>query len=282
MKSITVDQYQDTFTENLLSEHLIDHDSKAFLSNIVPMFNGADPLQEANDRFSIYRNNVILSLSTAIADTFPVVKRLIGNDCFNAAAITFVRKNPPTEPSLLFYGEQFINFIKSYPACAHLDYLSDVARLEWNYIRAFHAADARSLDTYDLHKIDSDKLADCILNIEPSVQLMQSDWPVDDIWEENIKPQVSTLDISDLGGCNLLIYRRDLQVQLINLTAECFNFLHAFTDGKSIAEAWSYTQQQQLLNNQSEIDDTELSGMLGYLLGLSVFTSVTLPIATET
>lgn len=272
---MTIAQYQNILADNLLSEKISD-DSESLLMSFVPMFDDSNPEEEAFDRLSIYRNNVILSLSMAIADTFPVIKRLIGDDCFQGAAVNFVRAYPPAEPSLLFYGEGFIDFIRTYPSCSHLGYLSDVSRLEWSYIKAFHAADSTVLDNKQLQQIEPEDLGDCVLKLNPSVQLLQSDWPVDTIWEENIQHQVKTVDLSEHSGCNLVIHRQNLQVQIINLTIECFHFLQGFAQGKSIADAWTFTEKQQHLANREALDDSELSGMLGYLLSLSLFTSVTL------
>jgi len=273
MTNPTLEQYQKLFTENLLTEQLSYQDSENLLGHFKAMFEESDQCEEAVNRFSIYRNNVILSLSTAIADTFPVVKRLIGDACFNAAAISFVREQPPEQPSLLFYGEGFIDFIKSYPACLDLAYLSDVARLEWNYIRAFHAEDVELLDINTLQQIAPESLQDISFVIHPSVQLMQSDWPVDTIWEENLKADVGTINLQHHSGCHVLIYRQQLQVQVVNLSRECFSFLEALTEGLSIASAWAYTLEKQQ-SSEPALDDSELSGMLGYLLNMPLFSSL--------
>lgn len=273
MEALTLKQYQQLFTKNLLSVNLSNDDAKDLLSHLVPMFKNDDNSEEATDRLNIYRNNVILSLSTAIADTFPVVKRLIGDDCFNSAAVDFVRNNPPSQPSLLFYGEGFIGFINDFPACSELTFLGDVAQLEWNYIQAFHAEDSDLLDNESLAQISAESLSEVKFSLHPSVQLMQSDWPIDTIWEENLKDEVATINIDEHSGCNLVLYRQDLQVQVINLTIECFNFLHAFSINKNIADAWSYTNEQQQLHNRTPINEDELPAMLGYLLSLSLFES---------
>ena len=276
-KSIpSLDEYQKLFTENLLTDQLLYEDSEDLLGHFIPLFDKDESSEEAVDRFAIYRNNVILSLSVAIADTFPVVKRLIGDECFETAAIAFVRKHPPSTPSLLFYGEGFIQFIKDYPACIELGYLSDIAQLEWNYIRAFHADDMSLLDNETLQQIAPESLGDTAFEIHPSVRLMQSDWPIDTIWEENLKQDVETIDLEKYSKCKLLIYRQDLQVQVINLASECFHFLLALTEGKTIIDAWSYTLEQQQLEQGPELNESELSGMLGYLLSLSLFTSAKL------
>jgi len=274
MTNPTLDDYQKMFSENLLSSKYSYDESKDFLVHLQPMFGESNREKEAEDRFSIYRNNVTLSLSEAIADTFPVVRRLIGDDCFDAAAVAFIRKHPPSQPSLLFYGEGFIRFIKTWPACSELDYLSDVAQLEWNYIRAFHAKDKDLMDSSVLQQIAPESLGVVVFSIHPSVHLMQSKWPVDSIWEENLKPEVATLDLNILSPGNLLIYRQEAQVQVVNLSVECFNFLTALTEANSISDAWQKTVEMQQQENRPVIDENELSGMLGFLLGLSLFTGV--------
>ena len=275
MTAPTLDQYQKLFTDKVLIEELSFAGSEDLLDHFTPMFDGdsVDNTQEALERLAIYRNNVILSLSTAIADTFPVVKRLIGVECFNAAAIAFVRGHPPEQPSLLFYGNGFIDYIKTYPACVDLLYLSDIAQLEWNYIRAFHGEDDDLMDNQVLQQIAPESLGDVIFDIHPSVQLMQSDWPVDTIWEENLKQDVEIIDLQNHTGCKLLIYRDQLQVQVVNLNPDCFNFLSSLADGKSITNAWSDTLDNRQRENLTDIDESELSGMLGYLISLPLFTA---------
>jgi len=272
MASPTLENYQRLFSDNLLNSQLSYDESKEFLAHLQPMFGETGREKEAEDRFSIYRNNVTLSLSEAIADTFPVVKRLIGDDCFKAAAVAFIRAHPPSQPSLLFYGDGFIDFIKTWPACSELEYLSDVAQLEWNYIRAFHAADRSLMDNGVLQQIAPELLGDGVFSIHPSVHLMRSEWPVDSIWEENLKPEVATLDLHILSPGNLLIYRQEGQVQVVNLSVECFNFLTALTESNCITDAWQKTVEQQQQDERPVIEENELSGMLGYLLGLSLFT----------
>ncbi len=45
-------------------------------------WNGSDPAQ----RFAIYRNNVIVGLIDALADTYPVTEELVGEAFFRAMA----------------------------------------------------------------------------------------------------------------------------------------------------------------------------------------------------
>ncbi|MFT5451453.1 MAG: hypothetical protein ACI9N9_000937 [Enterobacterales bacterium] len=281
MTEPTLSEYQNQFADDLLSEQLIFDESPKVLNHIVSMFNNSEVDGSANleamERFTIYRNNVILSLITAIADTYPVVKRLVGDEFFNGIAKEFVRKTPPQKPSLLFYGQGFIDFIRDFPACSAMPYLADVAKLEWCNVRSFHAADEELLDNNLLATIAPESLAEVSFTLQPSVRLMRSDWPVDTIWEENLKDDVATLNLEEFAPSNLLIYRHQLQVQVVNLQIDCYHFLYAFSAGKDIANAWEYTITQQQLESREELDENELSGMLGYLLSLGLFSSAELP-----
>lgn len=281
MSDPTLSEYQQQFADDLLSEQLIFDESHNVLNHIVPMFNNPEvdgsASLEAMERFTIYRNNVILSLITAMAETYPVVKRLLGDEFFNAMAKEFVRKNPPQKPSLLFYGEDFIEFIRHFPACSEMPYLADVAKLEWSNVRTFHAADEELLDNNILGTVAPESLAEVSFTMQPSVRLMSSDWPVDTIWEENLKDQVATLNLDEFAPNKLLIYRHQFKVQVVNLQIDCYHFLYAFKEGKDIANAWEYTVTQQQLEGREELDDNELSGMLGYLLSLGLFSGANLP-----
>ena len=104
--------------------------------------NGSDPAR----RFDVYRNNVVVSLIGAMADTFPVVRELVGADFFAAMAGVFVRTAPPQSRVLAEYGDEFPAFLADFGPTRRLPYLPDIARLEWARVRAYHAADDSSID----------------------------------------------------------------------------------------------------------------------------------------
>jgi len=104
-------------------------------------WNGSDP----GRRFAVYRNNVIVGLVDALADTYPVVQAMVGDDFFRAMAREFVRSQPPTSPVLAGYGAGFAAFIEGFAPAAGLPCLADLARLEWLRVEVYHAADVAPL-----------------------------------------------------------------------------------------------------------------------------------------
>src|SRR6266545_6393061 len=86
--------------------------------------------RKADNRFAVYRNNVLAGLTSALAARFPVVQRLVGNEFFRDMARVYVTVEPPRSPLLMHYGETFAAFIDGFEPAAPIPYLGDIARLE--------------------------------------------------------------------------------------------------------------------------------------------------------
>ncbi|MCP4818153.1 MAG: DUF2063 domain-containing protein, partial [Shimia sp.] len=84
----------------------------------------------AGRRFDVYRNNVAVSLTEALAAGFPTIAKLLGEENFNAIAGLFLRQSPPASPLMMHYGAGFPEFLQTFEPLQHLGYLADVAHLE--------------------------------------------------------------------------------------------------------------------------------------------------------
>ncbi|MCO6185022.1 DNA-binding domain-containing protein [Rhizobium sp. L1K21] len=129
-------------------------------------------------RFSVYRNNVTHSLVNALADIFPSVQSLVGEDYFRAMARVFACENPPKSPLLFEYGRGFADFIASFEPANDLLFLPDVARLDRLWLDAYHAADAAPLAPEALGMIDPEELADIRFVTHPAASLLGSNFGV--------------------------------------------------------------------------------------------------------
>ncbi|MEW8223501.1 MAG: DNA-binding domain-containing protein, partial [Candidatus Thiodiazotropha taylori] len=74
----------------------------------------------ALQRFQVYRNNFIVLNGDALADMFPVVKRLVGEEAFRMLATAYVRQHPPRDRTLLLYGDLFADFLQAIPELSEL------------------------------------------------------------------------------------------------------------------------------------------------------------------
>jgi hypothetical protein len=191
-------------------------------------------------RLKIYRHHLLTTLTDVLRATFPVVVRLVDERFFAYAVDGYVRRHPPTSPCLFEYGESLADFLAEFPACRHLEYLPDVARLEWAINRALHAEDAVALDPRWLAAIPADEIVRLRLRLHPSVSLLASRWPLDRIWRANQPGADPEAAVSlDGGGVRLRVRRHDDGVVWQSLTAGAFHFTAALANGHDLDAAAS-------------------------------------------
>ena len=191
------------------------------------------------DRLSIYRNTSRATLTKALRLNFPAVERLAGEEFFAAAADKFITQKPPHTAWLDLYGEGLPDFLQSYEPAATLVYLPDVTRLEWRVSRALHAIDAEALDYRKLLNIDPSAQAYLCFAAHPSVSLLSSPYPVDEIWCAVLARDNAAMAAVDQasGPVRLLIERRSGEVEVTRLDQPRWTFAEALLTGKPLAAA---------------------------------------------
>ena len=187
-------------------------------------------------RIAIYRHHVFTSLTSALEATYPVVTRLVDRRFFGWVIDGFIRAHPPAGPCLFEYGAQLPNYLAAFPACAHLPWLADVARLEWAMNVALHAPDARPLDADAWRALDPAALARLTVRVDPSITLLASPWPVDAIWRANQPGADGVVDL-DRGAVQLQVQRFGDDVVLRTLGPAAFAFRSALAAGATLQEA---------------------------------------------
>ncbi|ABG31490.1 DUF2063 domain-containing protein [Roseobacter denitrificans] len=153
----------------------------------------------AGNRFSVYRNNVIVSLSEALTVAFPLLVKLLGAQGFGQLAGIYARQNPPQSPLMMHYGATLPAFLEGFEPLAHLGYLADCARLDIEMRKSYHAAEAANLNP-EVFQRDETALMQVQLRLKPSSRVLRSRWPLYDIWAFNMtegaaKPRAIAQDV---------------------------------------------------------------------------------------
>lgn len=224
-------------------------------------WNGADP----GSRFAVYRNNVTSSLVNALADSFPVVLQLVGDEFFRAMAQVYVHASPPRSRILAEYGEAFPAFIEGFPPAGSLPYLADVARLEFLRIQAYHSADTPALNAEQIGAVlaQPERLSDMTFELHPSVAVLSSAFAIISLWAAH-QGEVAIAQVDPLRAEHALILRNRLDVEVMGIRPGAALFIQALLAGQCLGEA-----AERALAVDPEFD---LSQLLAHLIGTGVLT----------
>ncbi len=168
----------------------------------------------AQQRFNIYRNNFVVLNGDALADMYPVIQQLIGEQAFRMLATRYVRECPPLERTLLLYGDRFAEFLTGIPELSALPYLPDVARLEYAWTDAYHAEDAVPLTPQQVAEIAPNEFGETYLKPHPSLHCIRSPYPLFRIWNSHQSSQPEEPIALSEGSSNVLVIRPDVEVKV--------------------------------------------------------------------
>ncbi|MAU41655.1 MAG: hypothetical protein CMF31_08530 [Kordiimonas sp.] len=228
---------QSSFQRNIIGHSHMDVDDKELLPFIIE--NGIP----AGERLDIYRNNSFITLREALKATFPVVCQLGGEDFFNMLAAAYIRQCPPAKASLIFYGDRFAALIDEDKRTASIPYLGDVARLEWAWHCCYHGQDDTPLVAQDMQTLDDTDFPEIHFKLLANRQWVKSNYPVLHIWQIHQEPDEGMEMVSlEEGGCDLLVMRHELDIQIVNFAPDAALFLRYLDHEKSLADATQLTQ----------------------------------------
>jgi hypothetical protein len=199
-------------------------------------WNGSDPAQ----RFAVYRNNVMVSLIDALADTFPVVQELVGEEFFRAMARVFAMAHPPRSPVMAYYGQDFADFVQTFPPATQVPYLADVARLEMARVCAYHAADVppMALEAVQAALADPAQLIGLRLTLHPSVHVMTSAFAVFSLWAAH-QGDIDMASVDPDHAQTVLVFRHALNVNTLELSGAVGQFVSALLAHQALPDAAS-------------------------------------------
>ena len=107
----------------------------------------ADHALPGRDGLNVYRNNVRETFIGALAASYPVLKRLVGDAYFRQMAMEYRRHYPSSAGNVTHIGESLPAYLETKFAGSNYDYFADVARLEWACQQTVGAPAAAVLDT---------------------------------------------------------------------------------------------------------------------------------------
>ena len=210
---------------------VLHEDERVTASIVADAFTG-------QQRLRVYRNNVFERLTAALVDVYPAVHRLVGDGFFRFACHEFIRRHPSRRGILQDFGRHFPAFLGLFPPAAEFAFLGDVARLEWAWHHAFHAASHPAFPLQRLAEVPAAGQAGLRFILHSAARLIASPFPVARLWEVNSAsaPGDATVDLAS-GGEHLLVNRPELDVSVRRLSPGEHTFLQTLGARRCLREA---------------------------------------------
>ena len=184
-----------------------------------------------------YRNNVFGNWGGALANAFPIVRKIVGAEFFDAMAREYGRANPSTSGDLNEYGARLPGFVAAFPHTQDLPYLPDVARMEWLAHLAYYAADAAPFDARALAAIPSENFSELRFKRAPGSALLRSDWPLERIWTVHQNDYTGDPAVDLKAGLErVFIYRPRWRIEVCSITLGDYRFLAGAGRGELLGD----------------------------------------------
>jgi hypothetical protein len=195
-------------------------------------------------RFGIYRHQLHAAFARTLALEFPVIERLVGDECFQRLGREFQAVHPSRAGNLHHIGAPFAAFLKQRFCGGAYDYLPDVAELEWALQECMVAPEAPAFDLHGLQSVDPANYADLHFEFHPACRLVSSRYPTLDIWRANQTGSAVT-EITDLAsGETRVLARRSAQVVVFHvLSAPEFALLEKIAQDFCLSAALEAAQR---------------------------------------
>jgi uncharacterized protein (UPF0276 family) len=188
-------------------------------------------------RLGIYRGNLTSAWRRALANAYPVLRKRLGADAFDALARAYGRAHPAQDPDLNRFGAGLAVFID---ADAGFE-LADLARFEWAVHESWYAPDAPAaagdgpravLATLSPQQFEA---SNAILH--PSLRLHASRWATAAIWLAE-QPEGPDAPIDTGRPSHALILRARWQVTVREIDAAEYAALARLAEEDSFGAAF--------------------------------------------
>jgi hypothetical protein len=193
------------------------------------------PVRPAKN-LDVYRHNATHQFRNALAISFPVLLRRVGDDYFRQLAFHYRQRFPSRSGDLHWVGGDFAGFLDDHLRGGEYAWLADLARLEWAREQASVRDPLPALGVEVLAGFAPEQLEHLVFGLQPSLSLQQSAFPVFSIWRANQQESAPPLEQSNDGEA-FMIHSRYEDVEVVRLGPALFSYLCELARGAPLGKA---------------------------------------------
>ena len=206
------------------------------------------------ERLEIYNRVYWFRILSSLADDFPGLRGVIGQEKFDQVLLGYLTEMPSVSFTLRDLGSRLEAWLRAHPEliAANERMALDMVRLEWADIEAFDAAEYPTLSQLELASLGEDP----VFHLQPYLQLLDLAYPVDELLlkvreteepETDISSNVVMMEhpstprkIQQLPKAKkvfLAVHRQENSVYFKRLKPEGFALLRALQQGQPLSQA---------------------------------------------
>ena len=231
------------------TQHWIRDRIQPWKRNAIKKQKGSDPFKEPDpflnpqagdpgeERMEVYASGYLARIGETLNEVYPSIRQVLGPEKFNELSIAYAHHFPSKNYNLNYAGRYLEKFLKSTNEFNEYPFLPDSARLEWSAWEAFHAFDETPVQPEDLTRLVIDDWEKIKIEFQPSVRLVQSEWPIFDIWCDRVKTEAGVDEKNRSPRSQLtLVGRRADQVRCERVDENQYRLLEGLLEGRTLGE----------------------------------------------
>jgi hypothetical protein len=192
----------------------------------------------AVDSLQIYRNNVFGGFDAVLEMIYPTIKNLVGKNCFANFCTKYRQKYISESGNLNDYGKHFAKLVSDLKTEHQLAYLKDLAKLEWQFHRAYFSKETADFEIKKFKKLKEKDLFKVKFKLHPSCCLLASKYQIYNIWNFFKTNSKKKVDLKKLENQWVLISRPKYKTNLEELSKLEFLFLKQVKSKKNLYQIY--------------------------------------------
>ncbi len=187
------------------------------------------PQQSAAERLQIYADGYVARLRECLADDYPALVYLLGDDAFSALARQYIEKYPSRSRSLNAYGRELSALCRTRRE-PWAGLAADLARLEWALVEIVHEPASASLSPETLAHV---RWQTARLVPSPALRVLSFEYPVNRFYQAFRDGQAPARPLPAPSAT--AVYRQGLALWRMDLEPRAARLLAALVSGAPLA-----------------------------------------------
>ncbi|MEP0357767.1 DNA-binding domain-containing protein [Paraglaciecola sp.] len=218
---------------------------------------------ENQGRLAVYRNTFISGCIDGLTRKYPSCEKLLGVDFFKTLAREFSISNPPTNPVLSEFGEDFPEYVRDTLKQEHpdLSYVWDICQLDRAWHHAYFSLEKVPLDEAGIESLIVD-IENKSLSLHPSVQLVNVSSAITTLWSQLRDSDISEQMAIEFKPETVLLWRDSGKILHRVLAASEALFILSIYEGKTLGESAEIAMQSDEIDISNTFSQLLLNNLI--------------------